>query len=88
MIVTQWGKIRIFLSFRFLREINFGGCKSTKNAVYGILGLLVFELGKSKPSQNADISKEIQNSEPLDVLKLQFLNLKHNQLWFHVKYDW
>ena len=40
VINTQCGNQRIFLSLRFLREINFGETQSSKTAVFAILGAL------------------------------------------------
>ena len=40
--VPQCGNVKIFLSLGFLREINFGYCKSAKDAIFAIRGALNF----------------------------------------------
>ena len=71
---TQCGNFRIFLSFRILREISFGEYKSSKTAVFGnSRGSEFSRIDKYQPPKSAKIHKK-QNSEPLNVSKLQILH--------------
>ena len=60
---------------QILREINFRETISSKNCCFGhFWGSEFCSIGKSKPLKSAKIHKN-RNSEPLTVLKWQFLDL-------------
>ena len=62
-------KFHNFSITQILREINFGGCSSSKTAdLSNFRGSKIEYFGKFQPSENAKIHKN-QNSEPLIVLK-------------------
>ena len=71
-VYTVW-KFQDFSVTQILREINFGESRSSKTAVYSILGdqNLVHLVNISLP-KSVKVHKN-QNSEPLNALKWQIL---------------
>ena len=69
--MTVW-KFQDYSVVQILREINFGESRSSKTAVYAILGAMNFyDLVKICKPPAPSKSAKIQNSEPLNVSKIQ-----------------
>ena len=70
---TVW-RFQDFSITQILREINFGGCRSSKTAVLAILGALKMINLVNFSFQKMQKFIKIKISEPLNVLKWQIVH--------------
>ena len=69
-----WWEIQDFSVIQILREINFGESRSSKNALFAILGALYLVNQVNFSLQKVQNIHEIQHPEPPNVLKWQILS--------------